>query len=254
MTVLDGALLDSTSCTALAAGTGSSKVLQKSTTGNVTTASVDLYYDGSCAQPYIEAAATLTPERDRHLSISELRDLPRTRRRHPRCPRPQRERGLRRASGATSSVTVDGTGTFTPKDGSPAGEPRPRVRDPRRQRPATTVRLRAAPSPSPSRRSGLSLGLGGATHHHPDTDRRRRHDDYSVAFSGTQSISESGAPALSRSRRRRLDRRSRSAEAAPPCPANATSGHAALFALFSRADGMDRHRREGPAPRSRSTS
>jgi hypothetical protein len=60
VTVLMDALLDYTSCKALEAGTGSSKVLQRSTTGNVTTVSVDVYYDASCAQPYIEAAAQLS--------------------------------------------------------------------------------------------------------------------------------------------------------------------------------------------------
>jgi hypothetical protein len=60
MTVLMDALLDYTSCKAPEAGTGSSKVLQRSTTGNVTTVSVDVYYDASCAQPYIEAAAQLS--------------------------------------------------------------------------------------------------------------------------------------------------------------------------------------------------
>jgi hypothetical protein len=60
VTVLMDALLDDTSCKALEAGTGSSKVLQRSTTGNITTVSVDVYYDASCAQPYIEAAAQLS--------------------------------------------------------------------------------------------------------------------------------------------------------------------------------------------------
>jgi hypothetical protein len=49
VTVLMDALLDYTPCQALEAGPGSSKVLQRSTTGNVTTASVDVYYDASCA-------------------------------------------------------------------------------------------------------------------------------------------------------------------------------------------------------------
>ena len=72
VTVLSAALLGSTSCSALDAGTGSSKVLQKSITGSVTTVSVDVYYDGSCAQPYIAAAAQLTAaEATSTISITE---------------------------------------------------------------------------------------------------------------------------------------------------------------------------------------
>ena len=120
VTVLMDALLDYTSCKALEAGTGSSKVLQRSTTGNVTTTSVDVYYDPSCAQPYIEAAAQLT-------STPATSTISTTETATYRGPggatlgtlQLSESAVIAEASGENSDQTVDGTGTFTPHDGGP---------------------------------------------------------------------------------------------------------------------------------------
>lgn len=230
VTVLSDALLGSTSCRALDAGTGSSKVLQKSTTGNVTAASIDVYYDGSCAQPYIEAAAKLTPGTGNY-AITETAtylgpggatlgalDL-------------SESVLITGANGNISSVTVDGTGTFTAQDGTPAvslglecaipassDQIPPFVCSGAVTQPFPAIGLSLA-SVAPLTITLTPIAGGGS-------------DDYNVAFAGTQSTSEKGALGA-------LTITSPSSTAFAiggsgiAMPSNATSGKAALFALFS---------------------
>jgi hypothetical protein len=121
MTVLMDALLDYTSCKAPEAGTGSSKVLQRSTTGNVTTLSVDVYYDASCAQPYIEAAAQLSSTAATStISITETATYLGPRGATLGALQLSESVVIADSSNAISTTTVDGTGTFTPQDGAPA--------------------------------------------------------------------------------------------------------------------------------------
>jgi len=234
VTVLDGALLGSTSCRALTAGTGSSKVLQKSTTGNVTTATVDLYYDGSCAQPYIEAAATLTATNaTATISISESATYLGPAGATLGVLALSESVVFGGTSDAISSVTVDGTGTFTPKDGSPpvslgleceipasSSTPPPFVCSGAVAQPFPALGISLA-SVAPLTISLTPIAGGGD-------------DDYGVAFSGTQSTSVSGA-AGALSITTPTPTTFAIAGSGTAMPANATSGHAALFALFSPA-------------------
>ena len=114
--VLYDALLGSTTCRELTAGTGSSKVLQKSTTGHVSTVTIDVYYDGSCAQPYIEAAATLTAtSATSTISISESATYVGPAGSTLGVLALSESVVFGGTADAISGVTVDGTGTFTPE-------------------------------------------------------------------------------------------------------------------------------------------
>jgi hypothetical protein len=230
VTVLSAALLGSTSCSALDAGTGSSKVLQKSTTGGVITVSVDVYYDASCAQPYIEAVATLTPGTGT-ISITETATY------LGPGDAPLGALGLSEsvtfaeASGEISSETVDGTGTFTAHDGAPVVSLGLECEIPSSsQTPPPFGCSGAVAQPFPA--LGLSLASVAPLTITLTPISGGGDDDYSVAFTGTQSTSEKGAlGALS------ITTPTPTTFAiggqGTAMPDNATSGHAALFALFS---------------------
>ena len=232
--VLLDALLDSTSCKPLAAGTGSSKLLQRSTTGSVTTADVDLYYDGSCAQPYIEAAATMTTSTATEtISISESATYLGPAGATLGVLALKESVVFAGTSGATSSTTVDGTGTFTAQDGAPpvslglacqipagSSTPPPFVCSGAVAQAFPALGLSLA-SVAPLTISLTPIAGGGD-------------DDASVAFSGTQSTSESGA-AGALSITTPTPTTFAIAGTGTAMPDNTTSGHAALFALFSPA-------------------
>jgi hypothetical protein len=234
VTVLTDALLGSTSCSALDAGTGSSKVLQKSTTGGVITVTVDVYYDGSCAQPYIEAAAQLTAtEATSTISITETATYLGPGGATLGALQLSESVILVESSNAISTSTVDGTGTFTPHDGAPAVSlglecaipagsetPPPFVCSGAVAQPLPAIDLSLA-SVAPLTITLTPITGGGS-------------DDYSVAFAGTQSTSEKGAlGALSITTPTSTTFAIGGSGTA--MPSNATSGHAALFALFSPA-------------------
>ena len=231
--VLYGALLGSTSCRALTAGTGSSKVLQKSTSGHVSTVSVDVYYDGSCAQPYIEAAATLTAgTATSTISITESATY---------LGPAENTLGVLSLSesvvfagtaDAISGVTVDGTGTFTPKDGAPPVSLGLECAMPGSSTPAPFGCSGAVAQPFPA--LGISLATVAPLTISLTAVPGGGEDDYSVAFSGTQSTSESGA-AGALSITTPTPTTFAISGTGTVMPANTTSGHAALFALFSPA-------------------
>jgi len=230
--VLLDALLDSTSCKALAAGTGSSKLLQKSTTGSVATAEVDLYYDGSCAQPYIEAAATLTTaSATGTISISESATYLGPAGATLGVLALSESVVFAEASGGTSSDTVDGTGTFTPQDGAPPVSLGLECEIPAgSSTPPPFVCSGAVAQPFPA--LGLSLATVAPLTISLTPISGGGDDDDSVVFSGTQSTSESGATgALSITTP--TPTTFVIAGSGTPMPSNTTSGHAALFALFS---------------------
>jgi len=120
VTVLVDALLGSNSCSALSSGTGSSRVVQRSTAGSVTTADVDVYYDASCSQPYIVAAATLTTS-----SATQTITIDETATYYGPTNAALGVLELTEAvvetetSGVISRVAVSGTGRFTPHSGGP---------------------------------------------------------------------------------------------------------------------------------------
>jgi hypothetical protein len=228
-------LLDSTSCKALAAGTGSSKLLQRSTTGNVTTASVDIYYDGSCAQPYIEAAATLTTTTATEtISISESATYLGPAGATLGVLALNESVVFAEASGGTSSITVDGTGTFTAQDGAPPVSLGLACQIPAgsSSTPPPFVCSGAVAQPFPA--LGLSLATVAPLTISLTAISGGSDDDASVAFSGTQSSSESGA-AGALSITAPTPTTFAIAGSGTAMPSNTTSGHAALFALFSPA-------------------
>jgi hypothetical protein len=232
VTVLTAALLGSTSCSALDAGTGSSKVLQKSTTGGVITVSVDVYYDGSCTQPYIEAAAQLTAaQATSAISITETATYLAPGGATLGVLHLSESVILAGVSTAIETTTVDGTGTFNAQDGAPAvslglecvipassGQVAPFVCSGAVAQPFPAIGLSLA-SVAPLTITLTPIAGGGE-------------DNYSVAFAGTQSTSEKGAlGALSITTPTPTTFGIGGQGTA--MPDNATSGHAALFALFS---------------------
>jgi hypothetical protein len=233
VTVLEDALLHQTACTALDAGTGSSKVLQASTSGNVTTADVDVYYDASCSQPYIEAAATLTTAVAGTTTITETATYLGPSGTTLGVLALNESVVFTVVSGNITSITVDGTGTFTPHDGGPvvslglecgipssSATPPPFVCSGAVEQPFPALgRSLASIAPLTITLTPISGGGSG---------------DYSVAFSGAQSTSESGATgALSLTTP--TSTTFAIAGAGTAMASNTTSGHAALFALFSPA-------------------
>lgn len=110
-------LIDSTDagsgCIPLAAGVGSSKVVHKVTSGDVTGARITIYYDGACVHPYIEANAHVV-SRNSNFAITESAVYLGT---------SGDPLGLLRvtedAVTSSSKVSVHGTGTFAPHNGAP---------------------------------------------------------------------------------------------------------------------------------------
>jgi hypothetical protein len=232
VTVLMDALLDSTSCKALEAGTGSSKVLQRSTTGNVTTTSVDVYYDPSCAQPYIEAAAQLTSTpATSTISITETATY--------RGPggatlgtlQLSESAVIAEASGENSDQTVDGTGTFTPHDGGPVVSLGLECGIPAgSQTPPPFGCSGAVAQAFPA--LGLSLAAVAPLTVTVTPIAGGSDDDYSVTFAGAQSTSESGV-AGTLSVTTPTSTTFGIGGKGTAMSSQTTSGHAALFALFS---------------------
>lgn len=235
VTVLSAALLGSTSCSALEAGTGSSKVLQKSTTGGVVTVSVDVYYDGSCAQPYIEAAAQLiATAATSTISITETATYLGPSGATLGALQLSESVVFAGTSDATSGVTVDGTGTFTPHDGAPAVNLGLECAIPAGSQTAEPPFVCSGAVAQPLPEIGLSLASVAPLTITLTPISGGGEDDYSVAFTGTQSTSEKGAlGALSITTPTPTTFGIGGQGTA--MPDNATSGHAALFALFSPA-------------------
>jgi hypothetical protein len=110
-------LVDSTDprsgCIAMNAGVGSSKVLRRVESGDVTASHITIYYDGACSHPYIEASAHMVSTTSSYVITESAVYF-----------------GV---SGATlgvlrvtedavvsgSKLSVHGTGTFAPHDGAP---------------------------------------------------------------------------------------------------------------------------------------
>ncbi|MGP8161911.1 MAG: hypothetical protein ACLQGJ_11960 [Candidatus Dormibacteria bacterium] len=232
VTVLEDALLGSTGCKPLTAGSGSSKVLQTSTSGSVTTADVDVYYDASCSQPYIVAAATLTGATgsitvketatyygpsDATLGVLSLAE----------------SMVVAGTSEEISSVTVDGTGTFTPQGGEPVVSLGLECEIPAgSSQPPPFGCSGAIEQPFPQ--LGLSLAsltpltitltpLAGSTG-----------SSYGVAFAGTQSTLETG-PAGSLSITTPTATTFAIGGTGTVTGSDSISGNAALFALFTPA-------------------
>ena len=231
--VLYDALLGSTTCRELTAGTGSSKVLQKSTTGHVSTVTIDVYYDGSCAQPYIEAAATLTAtSATSTISISESATYVGPAGSTLGVLALSESVVFGGTADAISGVTVDGTGTFTPEGGAPPVSLGLECEMPSSSTPAPFGCSGAVAQPFPA--LGISLATVAPLTISLTPVTGGGDDEYSVAFSGTQSTSESGA-AGALSITTPTPTTFAIAGSGTAMPVNTTSGHAALFALFSPA-------------------
>ena len=234
VTVLMDALLDSTSCKALEAGTGSSKALQRATTGNVTTTSVDVYYDASCAQPYIEAQAQLTSTpATGTISITETATYLGPGGATLGTLQLSESAVIAEASGENSDQTVDGTGTFTPHAGGPVVSLGLECGIPAgSQTPPPFGCSGAVAQAFPA--LGLSLAAVAPLTVTVTPIAGGSDNDYSVTFAGAQSTSEKGAlGALSITTPTSTTFAIGGSGTA--MPSNATSGHAALFALFSPA-------------------
>jgi hypothetical protein len=235
VTVLTDALLGSQSCAALEAGTGSSKVLQKSTTGTVTTASIDVYYDAGCAHPYIEAAAQLSAS-DATSSISITETATYVGPSGAPLGTLQLSESVVFAGTADdiSGVTVDGTGTFTAHDGTPVVSLGLECAIPSGSQTAEPPFVCSGAVAQAFPAIGLSLASVAPLTITLTPIAGGGDDDYSVAFAGNQSTSERGAPGT-------LSITTPTATtfaiggSGTAMPSNTTSGHAALFALFSPA-------------------
>jgi hypothetical protein len=94
VTVLADSTNGGSGCTPMSAGTGSSKVLRRAVSGNVTGSAITIYYGPACTHPYIEAKARMVST-DTTDAITED------------------------AVTSASHLSVHGTGTFTPHDGAP---------------------------------------------------------------------------------------------------------------------------------------
>jgi hypothetical protein len=113
VTVLADSINGGSGCTPMSAGTGSSKVVRRAVSGDVTGSAITIYYGPACTHPYIEATAHMVST-DTTDAITEDATYIGT-------------------SGATlgllhvaedavtsaSHLSVHGTGTFTPHDGAP---------------------------------------------------------------------------------------------------------------------------------------
>jgi hypothetical protein len=110
-------LIDSTEagsgCLPMSAGTGSSKVLRKVTSGDVTDSKITIYYDGACKHPYIEANAHMVSTNSAY-AITESAVYFGTKGAALGVLRVTED-----AVGAGSKLSVHGTGTFAPHDGAP---------------------------------------------------------------------------------------------------------------------------------------
>jgi hypothetical protein len=234
ITVLEDDFFDSASCKALEAGTGSSKLLQTSTSGGVTTLDVDVYYDGACNQPYIEAVANVTTTM---ATGSATYTITETATYLGPGGATLGVLGLHESavfastSNQLASITVDGTGTFTPHDGAPAVSLGLECEMPSSgSAPPPFVCSGAVAQPFPA--LGLSLAAVAPLTITLTPSSGGGSDDYGVAFSGTESTSETGATgALSITTP--TSTTFAVAGAGTAMASNTTSGHAALFALFA---------------------
>lgn len=113
VTILFDATGGGSGCVPLSTGTGSSKILRRAVSGDVTGALISIYYDTACRHPYIEANAHVVSSKSSYV-VTEKADYLGT----TGAPL-----GLLRvveaAVTSASSVVVHGTGTFTPHDGAP---------------------------------------------------------------------------------------------------------------------------------------
>jgi hypothetical protein len=110
-------LIDSTDagsgCIPMSAGTGSSKVLRRVRSGDVTSSNITIYYDGACARPYIEAKAHMVSTSSTYAITESAVYFGTT----------GATLGLLRVSEdaviSNTKLSVHGTGTFAPHDGAP---------------------------------------------------------------------------------------------------------------------------------------
>jgi hypothetical protein len=113
VTVLADSINGGSGCTAMSAGTGSSKVVRRVVSGDVTASMITIYYGAGCTHPYIEANAHLVGTETTDAITEDATYIGTS----------GETLGLLRVTEAAvtsaSHLSVHGTGTFTPHDGAP---------------------------------------------------------------------------------------------------------------------------------------
>jgi hypothetical protein len=113
LTVLIDATDGGTGCIPMTAGIGSSKILRRVTSGDVTGSLITIYYNGACTHPYIEANAHMVSTGSTYAITESATYIGTT----------GTTLGLLRvtedAAISGSKISVHGTGTFAPHDGAP---------------------------------------------------------------------------------------------------------------------------------------
>src|ERR1700677_217447 len=113
LTVLIDATNGGSGCVPMTSGIGSSKILRRVTSGDVTASLITIYYNGACTHPYIEANAHMVSTGSTY-AITESADYLGT---------TGDALGLLRVTEdaviSDSKISVHGTGAFTPHDGAP---------------------------------------------------------------------------------------------------------------------------------------
>jgi hypothetical protein len=112
VTVLIDSIDGISGCSSMSAGTGSSKTLRRVVSGDVTDATITIYYDAGCTHPYIEATAKIVNTSSTY-AITEHADYVGT-----TGATLGRLQVSEDADISGSNVVVHGTGTFTPHNGA----------------------------------------------------------------------------------------------------------------------------------------
>jgi hypothetical protein len=97
----------------MSAGVGSSKVLRKVASGDVTSSHITIYYDGGCTRPYIEASAHMVSSKSSY-AITESATYLGT-----GGATLGAMQVIEEALETGSKLSVHGIGTFTPHNGAP---------------------------------------------------------------------------------------------------------------------------------------
>jgi hypothetical protein len=113
ITVLVDSTDAGTGCIPMGAGVGSSKVLRKVMSGDVTASNITIYYNGACTHPYIEADAHMVSKNSSYAITESAVYLGTS----------GATLGVLRVTEvaviAGSKLSVHGVGTFAPHDGAP---------------------------------------------------------------------------------------------------------------------------------------
>jgi hypothetical protein len=113
VTVLEDSTEGGSGCVPMSAGTGSSKVLRRVVSGDVTGSTITIYYDAACTHPYIEANVHMISSSSTD-AITEVATYVGTSGAALGTLRVSED-----AVTSASHLLVHGTGTFAPHDGAP---------------------------------------------------------------------------------------------------------------------------------------